>query len=129
MDLRERPTALFVVNDLAAMGAMAAVEVRGLSVPDDISVVGYDGTRLAGIRPIGLTTVGQPLHEMGTRAAARLCGQLDGEVCGEAHTRLPPSLIERRTTARARLASSQPPVDKRTETLGLRRSSKLHAGR
>ena len=100
LDLPERPTALFVVNDLAAMGAMAAVEDRGLSVPEDISVVGYDGTRLAGIRPIGLTTVGQPLQEMGTRAAARLCGQLDGEVCGQAHTRLPPSLIQRRTTAR-----------------------------
>ncbi|MDN5765904.1 MAG: LacI family transcriptional regulator [Humibacillus sp.] len=100
LDLPERPTALFVVNDLAAMGAMAAVEDRGLSVPDDISVVGYDGTRLAGIRPIGLTTVGQPLQQMGTQAAARLCGQLDGEVCGQARTRLPPSLIERRTTAR-----------------------------
>ena len=102
LDRRQRPTALFVVNDLAAMGAMAAVADRGLSVPEDVSVVGYDGTRLAGIRPIGLTTVGQPLHEMGTRAAARLCGQLDGEVSGEANTRLPPSLIERRTTARVR---------------------------
>ncbi len=108
LDLPEPPTALFVVNDLAAMGAMAAVEDRGLSVPGDISVVGYDGTRLAGIRPIGLTTVGQPLQEMGTRAAARLCGQLDGEVRGEAHTRLPPSLIERRTTARARSTRNRP---------------------
>lgn len=123
LDLPERPTALFVVNDLAALGAMAAVEDRGLSVPNDISVVGYDGTRLAGIRPIGLTTVGQPLQEMGTRAAARLCAQLDGEVCGQAHTRLPPSLIERRTTARARLASSRPPVDERTERLGPLRGS------
>lgn len=103
LDLDELPTALFVVNDLAAMGAMAALADRGLSVPQDISVVGYDGTRLAGIRPISLTTVGQPLHEMGTRAAARLCGQLDGEVVGAAHTRLPPSLIERRTTGPVRI--------------------------
>lgn len=102
LDRDVRPTALFVVNDLAAMGAMAAVADRGLSVPDDVSVVGYDGTRLAGIRPIGLTTVGQPLQEMGIRAAALLCGQLDGEVGGESHTRLPPALIERRTTAPAR---------------------------
>ena len=99
LDLPERPTALFVVNDLAAMGAMAAVADRGLSVPEDLSVVGYDGTRLAGIRPLALTTVGQPLQELGTRAAALLCGQLDGEPAGETHVLLAPSLIERRTTA------------------------------
>lgn len=99
LDLPDRPTALVVVNDLAALGAMAAAVDRGLSVPEDVSVVGYDGTRLAGLRPLGLTTVGQPLHELGTRAAAYLCAQLDGEPPGAAHTRLAPSLIERRTTA------------------------------
>ncbi len=93
------PTALFVVNDLAAMGALAAMTDRGLAVPDDVSVVGYDGTRLAGIRPMGLATVAQPLEELGTRAAALLCGLLDGEPPGQPHTRLAPSLIERRTTA------------------------------
>ena len=93
------PTALFVVNDLAAMGALAAVADAGLRVPEDVSVVGYDGTALAGIRPIGLTTVGQPLHELGTCAVAHLCGQLAGDPPGEWHTLLRPSLIERRTTA------------------------------
>ena len=102
LDLAVRPTALFVVNDLAAMGAMAAVVDRGLSVPQDISVVGYDGTRLAGIRPISLTTVAQPLRELGTRAAAHLCGQLDGEAAGAPRTRLAPSLVVRRTTAASR---------------------------
>ncbi|MEO5609941.1 MAG: LacI family DNA-binding transcriptional regulator [Ornithinibacter sp.] len=101
LELAERPTALFVVNDLAAMGAMAAVVDHGLSVPEDVSVVGYDGTRLAGIRPISLTTVAQPLQELGTRAAAHLCGQLDGERSGAARTRLAPSLLARRTTASA----------------------------
>ncbi|KRE63636.1 LacI family DNA-binding transcriptional regulator [Nostocoides sp. Soil756] len=93
------PTALFVVNDLAAMGALAAVADAGLAVPQDVSVVGYDGTGLAGLRPIALTTVGQPLHELGTRAAAQLCGQLDGEPPGAAHTLLRPTLVVRRTTA------------------------------
>lgn len=99
LDLSDPPTALFVVNDLAAMGAMAAVADRGLSVPDDVSVVGYDGTRLSGIRPLALTTVGQPLDELGTRAAALLCGQLDGAVAAQTHVRLPPSLVVRRTSA------------------------------
>lgn len=99
LDVEDPPTALFVVNDLAAMGVLAAAADRGLAVPDDVSVVGYDGTRLAGIRPLALTTVGQPLHELGTLAAARLCGQLDGEPPGAARTLLAPTLIVRRTTA------------------------------
>ncbi len=94
-----RPTALFVVNDLAAIGALAAVADTGRSVPEDVSVVGYDGTRLAGIRPVSLTTVAQPLHDLGTLAAARLCDRLDGEPASQSHTRLPPTLVERRTTA------------------------------
>ena len=101
------PTALFVVNDLAAMGALAAVADAGLAVPGDVSVVGYDGTALAGMRPIGLTTVGQPLAELGTRAAAHLCGLLDGEAPAEAHLRLRPSLVERRTSAAPSTARSR----------------------
>ncbi len=104
LDMPDLPTALFVVNDLAAMGAMAAVADQGLSVPDDVSIVGYDGTCLAGIRPLALTTVGQPLLELGTRAAALLCGQLDGEPSGAAPTPLPPTLIVRRTTVPPRSA-------------------------
>lgn len=102
LDVPTPPTALFVVNDLAAMGAMAAVADRSLSVPEDVSVVGYDGTRLAGIRPLALTTVGQPVLELGTRAAASLCGRLDGEPSQGSSVRLPPALIVRRTTARRR---------------------------
>ncbi|NHA67738.1 LacI family DNA-binding transcriptional regulator [Phycicoccus flavus] len=99
LEAADPPTALFVVNDLAAIGAMAAVTDRGLAVPQDVSVVGFDGTRLAGMRPLSLTTVGQPLLQMGTQAAARLCGRLDGERLVGSPSRLPPSLVERRTTA------------------------------
>lgn len=95
----EPPTALFVVNDLAAMGAIGAVVDRGLEVPADVSVVGYDGTRLAGLRPLSLTTVAQPLAELGRRAAARLCGLLDGEPVESRSALLRPTLVERRTTA------------------------------
>jgi len=101
LDVPAPPTALFVANDLAAMGAMTAVTDRGLSVPEDVSVVGYDGTRLAGIGPLALTTVAQPLLELGTCAAALLCGQLDGEPSGASSTRLAPALVVRRTTAAA----------------------------
>jgi len=97
--LADPPTALFVVNDLAALGAMAAVADHGLTVPDDVSVLGYDGTRMAGLRALGLTTVAQPLDELGTRAAALLCGRLEGEPPGSTSTRLAPTLVVRRTTA------------------------------
>ena len=98
LDKPDRPTALFVVNDLAAMGAMAAAADHGLSVPEDVSIVGYDGTRLAGMGPLALTTVAQPLGLLGIGAAALLCGQLDGEPVGTPPERLAPTLEVRRTT-------------------------------
>ena len=106
--LPEPPTALFVVNDLAALGALAAVADHGLRVPQDVSVIGYDGSRMAGLRALGLTTVAQPLDELGTRAAALLCARLEGEPDGGVTTRLSPTLVERRTTA--------PPSSRDTES-------------
>ena len=78
---------------------LAAVADHGLRVPQDVSVIGYDGTRMAGLRALGLTTVAQPLDELGTRAAALLCARLDGDRVGRSTTRLPPTLVERRSTA------------------------------
>ena len=69
-------TALFVANDLAAIGALAALRDHGLCVPDDVSVVGYDGMRL--LDSLDLTTVAQPLADMG-RAAADLLIERIGE--------------------------------------------------
>ena len=60
-------TALVVANDLAAIGALAALRARGLRTPDDVSVVGYDGMRL--LDSLDLTTIAQPLADMGRVAA------------------------------------------------------------
>ena len=97
--LPERPTALFVVNDFAALGALAAVAEAGLSVPWQMSVVGYDGTRLSGLRSIGLTSVAQPLGDIGRLAAERLFDRIDGRRTRARHTVLPARLEERATTA------------------------------
>lgn len=66
------PTALFVANDIAAIGAIAAIENAGLRVPEDISVIGYDGISMGALRRINLTTIAQPLAELGRRAAERI---------------------------------------------------------
>lgn len=99
---RSRPTALFVANDFAAMGALAAASDSGLSVPHDLSIVGFDGARLTGLRCIDLTTVAQPLQQMGALAASRLCAMLDGddEEATSRRIHVTPQLVVRGSTAR-----------------------------
>jgi LacI family transcriptional regulator len=64
-------TALFAANDLTAIGAMTALRERGVRVPDDVSVVGFDDIHLASYTSPKLTTIRQPIYDMG-RAAATL---------------------------------------------------------
>ncbi len=73
LDLADPPTALFCGNDRMAMGAYDAIKERGLRIPDDIAVVGFDNQELiaAYLRP-GLTTVALPFQEMGARGVQLL---------------------------------------------------------
>jgi LacI family transcriptional regulator len=71
LDLAEPPTAIFASNDVMAMGVMDAVRNRGLRIPDDISVVGFDNIPQSAVVFPPLTTVEQPLEQMG-RAATQL---------------------------------------------------------
>lgn len=82
LSLSERPTAVFAVNDLMAMGAMLALREAGLSVPDDMSVVGFDDIPSAKLIDPALTSVSQNQKQMGQRAAAMLFERLKGEVQG-----------------------------------------------
>jgi len=92
------PTAFFVANDIGAMGAIAAVEEAGLDVPGDVSVIGYDGIRLAGLRSVNLTTVAQPLGELGRLAAQRLLERLEDPARDAQHDQVASKLIVRGTT-------------------------------
>ncbi len=65
-----RPTAVFVSSDIQAIGAMQAIREHGLSIPEDIAVVGFDDVELA--QYVGLTTMRQPILAMGRLAAERL---------------------------------------------------------
>ncbi|MCW2952282.1 MAG: LacI family transcriptional regulator [Conexibacter sp.] len=72
-------TAVFAANDVVALAAIEALAVAGLRVPQDVSVVGYDDTVLAGLVRPALTTVRQPVQRMGWIAAERLAAALAGE--------------------------------------------------
>jgi len=68
LDLEKRPTAIFAASDYIAIGAMRTIKARGLSIPNDIALVGFDDTLEASFVQPGLTTVKQPLPEMGEAA-------------------------------------------------------------
>lgn len=79
LDLKPLPTAVFAMNDVMAFGAMAAIRDRGLTVPQDIAVVGYDGIRLAAFANPPLTTIQAPDIERGRRAAEMLIDLMNGK--------------------------------------------------
>src|SRR5262249_31711005 len=99
LDGDERPTAIFAFNDQLAIGAMRAAEERGMRVPEDLSVVGFDDTAEAEIVTPGLTTVRQPLAEMGRMAVSLLTRLLGNQRLEALHVELATRLIERRSTA------------------------------
>ena len=99
--LQGSPTALFVANDIAALGAIAAVQDAGLRVPEDVSVVGYDGIAIGGLRSLNLTTVAQPLAELGALAARRLVARIENPRARAQNVTVDSHLIVRGTTAPA----------------------------
>jgi LacI family transcriptional regulator len=100
---RPRFTALFAFNDISALGAIRAIREAGLRVPEDVSVVGFDDIPSAAYQNPGLTTVRQPLYEMGQRAAFTLVGRLEAPTARVPRTiSLEPSLVVRGTTAPAK---------------------------
>ncbi len=102
LDLPGRPTALACFNDKTAVGALAAAAERGLRVPRDLSVTGFDDIDLAQATSPMLTTVRQPLAEMGRMAVSLLIRLLDGHQVDALHIELATDLIVRGSTGPAR---------------------------
>jgi len=96
-------TALFAFNDMSAMGAIRALREAKLRVPDDVSVVGFDDIQSAAYQNPGLTTVRQPLREMGRTAAETLLKRIQTETSAQrGPITVEPELMIRGTTCAAR---------------------------
>ena len=98
LELREPPTAIFAFNDSIAIGAMRAAQERGVRVPEDLSIVGFDDLKEATVVSPGLTTVRQPLAEMGRTAVGLLLRLLEPRRSGPLQIELPTRLVVRGST-------------------------------
>jgi DNA-binding LacI/PurR family transcriptional regulator len=102
--LRDRPTAVFCINDLVAAGALKVCSIDGVKVPEDMSIVGCDDIELASLLVPELTTIAIPARELGARAARLLLqtlqeGQPDRRGSGTFRRAIAPKLVVRSTTA------------------------------
>src|SRR6266850_4108650 len=101
LQLKRRFTALVSFNDIAAIGAIRALRDANLVVPDDVSVLGFDDIRAAAYHNPSLTTIRQPLHDMGQSAARILLQRIQGFKDYPKEYAVPPELIIRESTAPA----------------------------
>jgi len=100
-------TALLCYNDIAAIGAIRALINHGLQVPSDVSIVGFDDIESAAFHNPSLTTIRQPLHQMGGTAAKILLQRIRGQATFPDFVSIHPELIIRESTC--------PPNPKRTK--------------
>lgn len=100
LDGLDRPTAVFAANDQSAIELMHVATELGLRVPDDVSVIGFDNIPESALTDPPLSTVSQPIHEMGEAAFAMLVGLLDG-TAEPTRLVLPTELVPRASTGPA----------------------------
>jgi len=105
LDLRPRPTAVVCFNDKVAVGVLEAAAARGLRVPADLSVVGFDDIDVSRATTPRLTTVRQPLQEMGRTAVTMLLRQLEGHTHEALSMELETRLVIRDSTGLAPAAN------------------------
>jgi LacI family transcriptional regulator len=107
LHLPERPTAIFACNDMMAIGALCAIHGVGLRVPQDISVIGFDDISLASYTVPRLTTIAQPLAEIGRIAVEYLLQRLNSPDAPLHQKCLPVALVERDSCQRLLNATGQ----------------------
>lgn len=99
LDAKHGFTAVFAFNDISALGAIRALHEKGLRVPEDVSVIGFDDIEGASYQNPGLTTIRQPLRKMGTMAAQTVLRRIASVGTVQPKIVIEPELIIRGTTA------------------------------
>ena len=97
--LAQMPTAICCMNDEMALGAIQTIKSRGLRVPEDISVTGFDDIHYARYWDPALTTIAQPAEEIGKVAMDLLLRIIDGENLVDTEVLLPTQFMIRQSTA------------------------------
>jgi LacI family transcriptional regulator len=108
LDLSEPPTAIFAGSDQQAFGVYEAARQHGLRIPEDLSVVGFDDLPVARWASPPLTTVRQPLSQMGSAAAEMLGELIAGEKLRSTRLELSTELTVRESTAAPRESTAAP---------------------
>lgn len=108
MDAEHPPTAIFASNDMLAIGVMKAARERNVKIPDDLSVAGFDNTILAAFVDPPLTSVAQPIQEMGRRVVDLLVQSMENGNKTKQRVVLRPELVVRQSTGPAKSKVSRP---------------------
>ncbi|WP_313082998.1 LacI family DNA-binding transcriptional regulator [Atlantibacter sp.] len=93
--LPDKPDAVFAISDSLAGGALACAHQRGLKVPDQLAIVGFDGIPFGEITTPPLTTIAQPIHQLGVRSVQLLLERIDNPAMTPVYELLPWSLVQR----------------------------------
>ena len=97
LELDPRPTAIFTANDVTALETMAVAKSMGISIPGDVSIVGFDNVPESALAEPSLTTVEQPLQEMGAEAVRLVIDLIDNPSGPPARVVLPTRLVVRQS--------------------------------
>ena len=94
-DLERLPTALFVCNDMMAMGVINAANEKGIRIPQDLSIIGYDDIYISQYMVPSLTTIHQPKFRLGKAAVDKLLQRIEGAESESESVKLEPTLVTR----------------------------------
>lgn len=100
LDIANRPTAIFGCNDLMAIGVMQAAKKRGISIPDELSVIGFDNTELCSIVTPELSSVSMPVNELGRKVMDVIINRIEHAKDTKRHISMQPELVIRNSVSR-----------------------------
>jgi LacI family repressor for deo operon, udp, cdd, tsx, nupC, and nupG len=98
LQLKERPTAIFAANDEMAVGVIEAVQQHGLRIPNEVAVVGFDNVQISKVVQPNLTTIDQPIFQIGVKSMELLLSCLEGQILEEKRIVLDTNLCIRQST-------------------------------